>query len=102
MLSPDEYIELAKNAIHSHFKNVHFNIFTDGVVSHRFYRNAPPADRDIICVTFLYQGKISGGGLIGGGNIITNPDPLIPGIVALIRKDRSKIYVNEFGVKHGN
>jgi hypothetical protein len=99
MLPPSEYIELAKKAIHAHYKDVHFNIFSDGVVTHRFYHNAPAADRDMICVTFLYQGKFSGGGLVGGGNIIMNTDPPIPAILAIIRKDRSKIYVNEIGYK---
>jgi hypothetical protein len=101
MLPPSEYIELAKKAIHAHYKDVHFNIFSDGIVTRRFYRNAPAADREMICVTFLYQGVFSGGGLVGHGNVLMNSDPPIPAILAIIRKDRSKIYVNEIGYKPG-
>ena len=99
MLPPSAYIEMAKKAFHEKSK-VTFLHFSDGIVTHRFYRNAPPADRDIICVQFVYQGSISGGGLIGRGFIAMNADQPTPVIQALIRKDRSKIYLNTVHYKH--
>jgi hypothetical protein len=99
MLPPSAYIEMAKKAVHEKSKVTFLN-FSDGIVTRRFYRNAPPADRDIICVQFVYQGSLSGGGLIGRGFIATEADQPTPVIQALIRKDRSKIYLNEIHYKH--
>jgi hypothetical protein len=100
MLAPAAYIHMAKNAVHSQTNEVHFNIYSDGIVTHRFYRNAPAADRDIICVRFVYQGVFSGGGTIGSGFIAQRADPAVPVIQALIRKDLSKTYLNRVDYKH--
>jgi hypothetical protein len=101
MLPPSSYIQLAKDAIHKMSDEIHFRIFSNGIVSHRFYRNAAPADRDMICVAFIYEGDLSGGGLIGNGWIFSRANYPIPVVQALIRKDRSKIYVNVIHYKSG-
>jgi hypothetical protein len=93
MLSPAAYIDLAKKAIHKMDKDILFRDFQEGVVFRRFYKDAPPADRDIVGVAFVYAGQISGGGEIGGG-FIDIKGAVRPVIMVLIRKDRSKVYVN--------
>ena len=93
MLPPAAYIELAKKAVHKMDKDILFREFTDGVVFRRFYRDAPAADRDIVGVAFVYAGQISGGGTIGG-DFIDMKAAVRPVIMVLIRKDRSKVYVN--------
>lgn len=93
MLPPSAYVEIAKKAIHKMDSAILFRDFTDGVVFRRFYRDAPAADRDIIGVAFVYAGQISGGGEIGGGFVYIK-EAKRPVIVVLIRKDRSKVYVN--------
>jgi hypothetical protein len=93
MLSPAAYIELAKKSIKKMDKDILFREFQDPVVFHRFYKDAPAADRDIIGVAFVYGGQISGGGEIGGGFVFMK-DAKRPVIMVLIRKDRSKVYVN--------
>jgi hypothetical protein len=93
MLPPSVYIELAKQAVHRRYKDVHFNMYSDGKVTRRFYRDAPVADRDVICVQFGYLGYPSGGGVIGRGFVFERAPQASPVIQALIRKDRSKIYL---------
>jgi hypothetical protein len=93
MLPPSAYIEMAKKAVHEKSPKVTFLNFSDGIVTRRFYRNAPATDRDIICVQFVYEGSVSGGGLIGRGLIYSRADRPTPVIQALIRKDLSKIYL---------
>jgi hypothetical protein len=93
MLSPAAYVDIAKKAIHQMDKDILFRDFQDGVVFRRFYKDAPPADRDIVGVAFVYAGQISGGGTIGGG-FIEMKGAVRPVIMVLIRKDRSKVYVN--------
>jgi hypothetical protein len=99
MLPPSAYIEMAKKAAHQKSAKVTFLMYSDGIVTRRFYRNAPPADRDIICVQFVYEGAVSGGGLIGRGLIYSRADRPTPVIQALIRKDLSKIYLNRIYYK---
>jgi hypothetical protein len=96
MLSPAAYIELAKKAVKKYDSEVLFREWQDGVVVHRFYRDAPPEDRDIIGVAFVYAGDISGGGTVGGlvGGFIYMRDAKRPVIMVLMRKNLSKIYVN--------
>jgi hypothetical protein len=91
---------MAKNAVHARSTQVHFNVYSDGIVTHRFYQNAPAADRDVICVEFVYQAAFSGGGTLGPGFIAQRAEPAVPVIQVLIRKDRSKIYLNRIGYKH--
>ena len=93
MLPASAYIELAKKAVRKMYSDILFREFQDGVVFRRFYKNAPSADRDIVGVAFVYAGQISGGGEIGGG-FVDIKEAKRPVIVVLIRKDRSKIYVN--------
>ncbi|MFL6521481.1 MAG: hypothetical protein ACJ8NS_14770 [Chthoniobacterales bacterium] len=93
MLTPAAYIELAKKAVKKMSNEIVFREFQDGVVFRRFYRDAPPEDRDIVGVAFVYAGDISGGGLIGGGFVYMK-DAKRPVIMVLMRKNLSKIYVN--------
>jgi hypothetical protein len=93
MLPPGAYIELAKKAVKKMDSEILFRDFAEPVVLRRFYKDAPPADRDIVAVAFIYGGDISGGGMVGGGFVYMR-DARRPVIMALIRKDRSKIYVN--------
>jgi hypothetical protein len=86
LLTPAEYIERAKQAVHGKYKDLHFNMYSDGKVKRRFYRNAPAQDRDMICVSFTYR------------DVVIPPGMNFPGfavIRVLIRKDLSKIYINE-------
>jgi hypothetical protein len=93
--SPAEYIEIAKKAVHSQYgAHVPLSTLSDGMVTYRTYRNAPKADRDIICVSFVYKAQMGGGGIIGTGFITSNAAPARPIVLALIRRDLSKIYVN--------
>jgi hypothetical protein len=96
MLTPAAYIELAKKAVRKMDSEILWRDFQEGVVFRRFYKDAPPADRDIVGVAFVYAGQISGGGTIGGlvGGFIDMKAAVRPVIMVLIRKDRSKIYVN--------
>jgi len=96
MLSPAAYIDLAKKAVKKMDSEILWRDFQDGVVFRRFYKDAPPADRDIVGVAFVYAGQISGGGTIGGlvGGFIDMKAAVRPVIIVLIRKDRSKVYVN--------
>lgn len=50
MLSPSEYIARAKVALHKHYKEIFFRQYNQPWVERRFYKDASPADRDIICV----------------------------------------------------
>jgi hypothetical protein len=93
MLSPAAYIDLAKKAVKKMDSEILFRDFQEGVVFRRFYKDAPPADRDIVGVAFVYAGQISGGGTIGG-DFIEMKGAVRPVIMVLIRKDRSKVYVN--------
>jgi hypothetical protein len=93
MLSPSGYIALAKQAVHRQYKNVNLNNFFDPFVTRRFYQDAPSADRDVICVRFVYAASPSGGGLIGPGFIYQRGPSSLPVIQALIRRDGSKIYL---------
>ncbi len=94
MLPPGAYIEMAKKAVHSKSNDIHFRAFSNGIVTHRIYRNAPPADRDIVCVSFVYEGDLGGGGTISGEFIDMKANLATPVLQALIRKDGSKIYLN--------
>ena len=86
LLSPSQYIERAKQAVHSWHKEVHFRKYEDGEVTRRFYRDAPPADRDIICVSFVTR------------DVLILPRATVPvfgAILVLTRKDLSKTYINQ-------
>jgi len=51
-------------------------------------------------VEFVYQGELSGGGLVGRGFIRMEAAPPVPVVQALIRKDGSKVYLNVIKYKH--
>ena len=101
MPAPSAYVEIAKKAIHQASNNeFHLRTFSNPVVSHRIYRDAPKTDRDIVAVEFVYQGELSGGGLVGRGFIRMEAAPPVPVVQALIRKDGSKVYLNVIKYKH--
>jgi len=75
-------------------------MFSDAIVTRRFYHDAPRADRDIICVKFIYEEYV-GGGYINRGIIASNGPGLRPAVLVLFRKDLSKIYVNVVSAGRG-
>jgi hypothetical protein len=93
--APADYIAIAKKAAHDRYgSEIMFKDYSDGIVTYRTYRNAPKADREIICVAFIYQQVYSGGGYVGGGTYYLRADPPTPVVLVLMRRDLSKIYVN--------
>ena len=92
MQTPAAYIEMARKAIKEHSHGIIFREFSEPIVTQRIYRNAPPSDRDIIAVQFVYQGTISGGRI--GGFVYNRKVPGVPALQALIRRDGSKIYLH--------
>jgi len=95
MPPPAAYIALAEKSINAKYKNVfHSKDFQDPVVTRRTYRNAPKEDKDMICVAYVYRTRIGGGGSYGPNGVFMNPNEPFPVLQALIRKDRSKVYVN--------
>ena len=93
MLKPSEYVARANKVLHERYPGFDYTKIKLGGVTHRFYTDAPKRDRDIICVTFIYQ-QLVPAHLEGGGTLAPAKTGLIPGILVLIRKDLSKIYVN--------
>ena len=85
---------MAKKALHRQLKGVHLNLYDDPVVRRRSYHDAPPKDRDIICVEFVSREPLNQGGYINRGIIASYGGGVMPAILVLIRKDLSKIYVN--------
>src|SRR3712207_6811969 len=56
MVSPSAYIERAKKALHVRYRDIRMTAYDSPPrVSRRLYKNAPAADREIICVKFLYK-----------------------------------------------
>ena len=90
MASPDVYVQLARKTIKDADPHFLFREFSDPIVTYRIYRDAAPADRDIIAVQFIHQGTGGEGGFV----MIKRGTMGIPVVQALIRKDRSKIYIN--------
>jgi hypothetical protein len=93
MLKPSEYVKRADKALHQRCPSLDFTKIKLGGVTHRFYTDAAKSDRDIICVTFIYQ-QLVAAHTEGGGTLDPKKNALIPGILVLIRKDLSKIYIN--------
>lgn len=93
MLKPSEYVERANKALHQRYHDLDFTKIKLGGVTQRFYADAPKSDRDIICVTFIYQ-QLVAAHPEGGGTLQPTKNALIPAILVLIRKDLSKIYIN--------
>jgi hypothetical protein len=63
-----------------------FRNYNDGEVTRRLYHDAPAADRDMICVAFIIREAV----WIPRENV-----PVFPTILVLMRKDLSKIYINQ-------
>lgn len=101
MLPRSAYVEIAKKAIQGHSKHLYLRRFSDPIVTHRLYRNAPAADHDMVAVQFVWEGDLSGGGLISGSMIVNREAPPVPVVQALIRKNGSKVYLNMLHYKHG-
>ena len=94
MMAPAVYVTTAKVALHKRYAQFDSSTYEEPWVTHRFYRDAPAADRDIICVTFLYKGFTRTP--VSGYKRLPNPFGMVkPALLVLMRKDRSKAYVNE-------
>lgn len=94
MLSPAAYIERAKSALRTRYSDVRITAFERPVVTHRFYADAPAADRDVICVEFPFKELVKPPA--STLKHLPAPEfPARPAVLVLIRKDLSKIYVNE-------
>jgi len=99
MLSPAEYVSFAEQAIKQRFPKVQLSLnYQNGVVTRRTYNNAPSADRDIICVTFVYR-TVGNSRFRSGHTLVSQPGRTLNALEALIRKDRSKVYVNRVRYK---
>jgi hypothetical protein len=88
MFPPAAYIERAKQAVHNQYKDVHFNMYSGGKVTRRFYSGGLPADRDLICVMFIYEEVVPKD---YPGWSFNGTFPFRRAILALIRKNLSKI-----------
>lgn len=94
MLAPAQYIERAKAALRKRYQDIRLSEYPDPSVTRRTYTDAPPADRDVICVKFFYYELIKAP--VSVLKRLPAPDfPVRPVILVLMRKDLSKIYVNE-------
>lgn len=94
LLAPAAYVEIAKSAIRSKTQNLLFRNYSNPIVTRRRYRDAPATDRDIVCVSFIYEKVLSGGGVIDPDYIIMKPNLPTPVLQALIRTNGSKVYLN--------
>jgi hypothetical protein len=94
MLKPVEYVERAKKALQLRYKELDFKKIKLAGVTHRFYSDAPPADKDIICVTYVYQQLLTAKSE-SGGDLPAGRNKVIPALLVLIRRDLTKVYVNE-------
>jgi hypothetical protein len=94
MLAPAAYIERAKKALRSQFSDIRLVAYEAPFVSRRLYADAPATDRDIICVHFLYKELIKPPP--SAAKRLPNLEFMArPALLVLMRKDLSKIYVNE-------
>ena len=94
MRSPAEYAAMASRAITSKYDVFLDKEYTAPVVTRRYYRDAPKADQDIICVSYVFRRLLGGGGTHGTNGIFSKPNQDRPVLQALIRRDGSKIYVH--------
>ena len=90
MLKPAEYVQRAQKALHQRYTELDFKKIKLVGVTHRFYASAPPADKDIICVAFVYQLRLAAKSESGH-----DLPSVTPALLVLIRKDLTKFYVNE-------
>jgi hypothetical protein len=94
MMAPADYITTAKAALHKRYAQFDSTTYEAPIVTRRFYRDAPVPDRDIVCVKFVYKELIKTP--MSAYKRLPNPVGLVrPALLVLLRKDRSKAYVNE-------
>ncbi len=94
MAAPAVYLAQAKAALHKRYAEFRTDAYEAPTVTHRFYRDAPAADRDIICVQFAFKELTKTP--VAAMKRLPNPEWMVrPALLILMRKDRSKIYVNE-------
>jgi len=94
MLAPEAYVERAKKALLGKYPDLRMGAFEAPWVARRFYADAPKADQDIICVSFASKELVKPP--IDAGKRLPNPQFMArPIVLVLMRKDLSKIYVNE-------
>ena len=94
LLKPAEYVERAKKALHQRYRELDFKKIKLAGVTHRFYKDAPPADKEIICVTYIYQQLLTAKSE-NGGELPAGRNSVVPALLVLIRRDLTKVYVNE-------
>ncbi len=98
--SPEEYVAIAKKMVKTKYPDVAFVDFDDGVVTYRIYRNAPKADREMICVNFAYHSTSGSHGYIGGvGGLFLMGDTKKPVLLVMMRRDLSKVYIRVVHLK---
>jgi len=93
-LSPAEYVERTKVILHSRYRYIVFRTYFEPDVTHRFYFDAPPRDREMICVRFEYKEPVR----MPVSAMKRLPAPVFPcraAFLVLFRKGLSKVYVNE-------
>jgi hypothetical protein len=94
MLPPTAYVERAKAALLKRYSGIQLSTYNAPTVTRRYYADAPPADRDIICVQFAYKELTRAP--VAAAKRLPNPEWMVrPVLLVLMRKDLSKIYVNE-------
>ena len=94
LLSPKAYIELAKKALRARYKEIAFHDYEEPFVKRRFYKDASPPDREIICVKFVYSEPTAPPTKLAV-RFPPAKGPVFPVLLVLIRKDLSKVYINE-------
>ena len=94
LLAPSAYVARATQALRVRYHDVQLAAYDAPNVTRRFYTDAPAADRDVVCVKFVYKELIKP----PLSTLKKLPAPEFPAraaVLVLIRKDFSKIYVNE-------
>jgi hypothetical protein len=94
MLTPAAYIDRATKALRTRYNDIRLAAYDTPRVTRRHYADAPAADRDVICVEFPYKELIKPP--LPAAKRLPAPEFMArPVLLVLIRKDLSKIYVNE-------
>jgi hypothetical protein len=98
--APQEYLARAKKVISEKYPQVALVDFADGVVTLRTYRNAPKADREMICVNFAARSNDSHG-MMGGSFFFQMTEGGKPVLLVLMRPDLSKVSTKVVHLKTG-
>jgi hypothetical protein len=96
--APQEYVALAKKVISEKYPKVALVDFADGIVTLRTYRDAPKADREIVCVNFAARSNDSHG-MMGGSYFFQMTEGGKAVLLVLMRPDLSKVYTRVVHLK---